>query len=53
MLAAQCIKHSVRIWAYCLMNNHTHLIEMEIQFGRQLLTQKTGRKKKETGKQGA
>ena len=26
MLAAQCIKHSVRIWAYCLMNNHTHLV---------------------------
>ena len=26
MLAKQCIEHFIRIWAYCLMNNHVHLI---------------------------
>jgi len=26
MLVKQCIKHSLRIWAYCLMDNHVHLI---------------------------
>jgi putative transposase len=26
MLATKCIEHSIRIWAYCLMSNHVHLI---------------------------
>jgi putative transposase len=26
LLAEQCRKHAVEIWAYCLMPNHVHLI---------------------------
>jgi putative transposase len=26
MLARKCIEHSIRIWAYCMMTNHVHLI---------------------------
>ncbi len=26
LLASQCRKHGVTVWAYCLMPNHVHLI---------------------------